>query len=99
MRFCEVDHEASSFIKVVEFLEPVSDYQLLKRTLLVELQQHYISYSSDQSQLLQCILLLLLLLLLLSGPRAYAPDALQPCRLIVLPSYYSSVLDVPTFRY
>ena len=40
---------------------------------------------------------LLLLLLLLSGPRAYAPDAPQPCRLIVLPSYYSSVFDVPTF--
>ena len=33
-----------------------------------------------------------------SGPGAYAPDAPQPCRLIVLPSYYSSVLDVPTFR-
>ena len=32
-----------------------------------------------------------------SGPRAYAPDAPQPCRLIVLPSYYSSILDVPTF--
>jgi len=32
-----------------------------------------------------------------SGPGAYAPDAPQPCRLIVLPSYYSSVLDVPTF--
>ena len=34
-----------------------------------------------------------------SGPRAYAPDAPQPCRLIVLPSHYSSVLDVPTFYY
>jgi hypothetical protein len=32
-----------------------------------------------------------------SGPRAYAPDAPQPCRLIVLPSYYSSVFDIPTF--
>ena len=32
-----------------------------------------------------------------SGPAAYAPDAPQPCRLIVLPSYYSSVLYIPTF--
>ena len=30
-----------------------------------------------------------------SGPRAYAPDAPQPCRLIVLPSYYSSVFRRP----
>ena len=35
------------------------------------------------------------LLLLLYGPRAYAPDAPQPCRLIVLPSYYSSFLTSP----
>ena len=32
-----------------------------------------------------------------SGPGAYAPDAPQPCRLIVLPSSYSSVFRLSHF--
>ena len=78
---------------------PVSDMVMF--CTISPLYSPSVRFSKHLSQIVTlivlCTLLLLLLLLLLSGPRAYAPDAPQPCRLIVLPSYYSRVFDVPTF--